>query len=210
MSDSSKLGDPRDRLLAGLARALEHAPLPAITIATIVREGRTSKSTFYQYFQNKEDCFLALYAANSARIMQALQLAVTDAGRTFEERIKAGTHAYLSAMQAQANLMQRLYIDILGLNADGAKVRREVNQQFASLLVGLYNEARKVNPSWAKIDEQAVLGVVAGLNELILYKIDKGEADSLLELADSTDLLVNGVLLATMMSDRHPNRTRTS
>lgn len=198
MSDPSNLEDPRGRLLAGLARALEQAPLPAITIATIAREGRASKSTFYQYFQNKEECFLALYAANSARIMQVLQLAAMDSSKTLDERIQAGTQAYLSAMQSQAALMQRLYIDILGLSAEGAKVRRQVNQQFADLLVGLYNEARETNPSWPAIDEQAVLAVIAGLNELILYKIDSGEVDSLLELADSTDLLVKGVMLATM------------
>jgi AcrR family transcriptional regulator len=198
MSVSSNLEDPQGRLLAGLASALEQAPLRAITIATIVREGRASKSTFYQYFQNKEECFLALYAANSARIMQVLQLAAMDASKSLNERIQAGTQAYLAAMQAQAPLMQRLYIDILGLSAEGAKVRRKVNQQFADLLVSIYNEARETNPSWSAIDEQAVLAVIAGLNELILYKIDNGEAGSLLDLAESTDLLVNGLMLATL------------
>lgn len=198
MSAPFNLDDPRGRLMAGLARALEQAPLPAITIAAIVRESRASKSTFYQYFPNKEECFLALYAANSERIMQALRSAAMDTTQTLDERIQAGTQAYLLAMQSQAPLMQRLYIDILGLSAAGAKVRRQVNQQFADLLVGIYDEARAVNPAWPAINEQAVLAVIAGLNELILYKIDRGEIDSLLELTSTTDLLVKGVMLATL------------
>lgn len=198
MSDSSSLDDARGRLLSGLARALETAPLPSITIAMIVREGRASKSTFYQFFQNKEECFLALYAANSARIMQVLQLAAMDTSKTLDERIHAGTQAYLSAMQAQAPLMQRLYIDILGLSAQGARVRRQVNQQFADLLVSLYNEGAPTVTDRPAVNEQAVLAVIAGLNELILYKIDSGEADGLLELADTTDLLVKGLMMSTM------------
>jgi len=197
MSDSSSLEDARARLLAGLARALETAPLPSITIATIVREGCASKSTFYQLFQNKEECFLALYAANSARIMQVLQLAAMDPSKTIDERIHAGTQAYLSAMQSQAPLMQRLYIDILGLSAQGARVRRQVNQQFADLLISLYNEGVPTANDRPAVNEQAVLAVIAGLNELILYKIDSGEADGLLELADTTDLLVKGLMMST-------------
>lgn len=197
MSDSSNLEDARSRLLAGLARALEAAPLPSITIATIVREGRASKSTFYQFFQNKEECFLALYAANSAQIMQVLQAAAMDPSKTLDERIHAGTQAYLSAMQAQAPLMQRLYIDILGLSAQGARVRRQVNQQFADLLVGLYNELAPQPSDRPAVNEQAVLAVIAGLNELILYKIDSGQAHELLELTDTTDLLVKGLMMAT-------------
>jgi AcrR family transcriptional regulator len=204
MSDPSSVEDARGRLLAGLARALETAPLPSITIATIVREGRASKTTFYQFFQNKEDCFLALYEANSARIMQVLQLAAMDTSKTLEERIRAGTQAYLSAMQVQAPLMQRLYIDILGLSAQGARVRRQVNQQFADLLIRLYNESAPTGGALPAVNAQAVLAVIAGLNELILYKIDGGEADDLLELADTTDQLVNALMMATLARQAVP------
>lgn len=204
MSDPSSVEDARGRLLAGLARALETAPLPSITIATIVREGRASKSTFYQFFQNKEECFLALYAENSARIMQVLQLAAMDTSKPLEERIRAGTQAYLSAMQAQALLMQRLYIDILGLSAQGARVRRQVNQQFADLLIRLYNESAPTGGALPAVNAQAVLAVIAGLNELILYKIDGGEADDLLGLADTTDELVNALMVATLARQGAP------
>jgi AcrR family transcriptional regulator len=204
MSDSSSVEDARGRLLAGLARALETAPLPSITIATIVREGRASKSTFYQFFQNKEECFLALYAENSARIMQVLQLAAMDTSKPLEDRIRVGTQAYLSAMQAQAPLMQRLYIDILGLSAQGARVRRQVNQQFADLLIRLYNDSAPTGGALPAVNAQAVLAVIAGLNELILYKIDGGEADDLLGLADTTDELVNALMVATLARQGAP------
>ncbi|MEZ5700921.1 MAG: helix-turn-helix domain-containing protein [Burkholderiaceae bacterium] len=38
----------------------------AITIADVVREAGVSKRSFYEHFESKEACFLALYAAASA------------------------------------------------------------------------------------------------------------------------------------------------
>lgn len=190
--------EQRQRLLSGLARALEAAPLPMISIATIVREAQASKRAFYQHFQNKEQCFLALYASNSERILAILQQAVAGQHASWEERIRSGTRAYLTAMQQQAVLMRRLYMDILGLSAEGARVRRHVNQRFADLLIGLYGEQRRTLHDLPKLDERVVLAVIAGLNELILYKIEDGEVDSLLSLSEPTDLLMKGLLSAAL------------
>lgn len=200
MPDFTALGDHRSRLLAGLAAALEQHALSELHTGVIAREAGVSKRTFYEHFANKEECFLALYRGNSARILQALSDAVTPPGLTLLERIDRGTQAYLSAMQNQAPLMKRLYVDILGLGAEGMQAKREVVQQFADLLLALYEEERAAMPGLPAMKPELLLGVIAGLNELILFRIEDGAVEHLLELAETTRLLILGSMQATLMS----------
>ena len=57
--------DPfRQRLLDGLAAAIDERGYRASTVADIVRHARTSKRTFYDQFASKEQCFLELLQAD--------------------------------------------------------------------------------------------------------------------------------------------------
>ena len=193
--------DHRSRILAGLAQALESLSLAELYTDDIARAASVSKRTFYEHFSNKEACFLALYKENSARVLAVLQAAVEQPGLPMLERIERGTAAYLATMQGQAPLMKRLYIDILKLGDEGMRAKREVVQRFSDLLVGLYEEERARQPGMPALKPDLVLAVIAGLNELILFKIEDGEAERLLELAETSRLMilgsVQGMLLQT-------------
>ncbi|RYZ78820.1 MAG: TetR/AcrR family transcriptional regulator, partial [Moraxellaceae bacterium] len=65
------MNEYRNRLINGLAHVLEHEhkTLASITIADIVAASKVSKRTFYENFNSKEQCFLALYEQNSYRIL---------------------------------------------------------------------------------------------------------------------------------------------
>lgn len=187
--------DPRDhrsRLLAGLAAALERLSLAELYTDDIAREAGVSKRTFYEHFANKEACFLALYKENSARVLAVLREAAARPDLSLLERIERGTEAYLTVMQHQAPLMKRLYIDILKLGDEGMRAKRQVVQQFADLLLGIYEEEKQRLPGMPALKPELVLGVIAGLNELILFKIEDGEAGQLLELVETSRLMIMG------------------
>lgn len=198
MPDANTPNDHRSRLLAGLALALEQGSLSALYSGDIAREAGVSKRTFYEHFANKEQCFLALYLENSGRILQALKAATEQPQLSLQQRIESGAQAYLGAMQRQSVLMKRLYIDILGLGAEGMKARREVTQQFADLIIALYEEERSRLPGLPPMKPELVLGVIAGLNELILFRIEDGEVEHLLDLVETTRLMIMGGLPAQL------------
>lgn len=198
MPDSSTPKDPRSRLLAGLALALAQSPLTGLYTGDIAREAGVSKRTFYEHFANKEQCFLALYLENSGRILQVLKEATLPSDVPLLDRIERGARAYLTEMQRQAGLMKRLYIDILGLGAEGLQAKREIIGQFASLLIELYEAERAKMPGMPPMKPELVLGVIAGLNELILFKIEDGEAEQLLDLVETSRLMILGSLHGLM------------
>jgi AcrR family transcriptional regulator len=186
---------PRSRLIAGMAKVLEQRALSELYADDVVREAGVSKRTFYQHFANKEACFLALYRENSARVLAVLQEASSAPGLTALARIQLGSQAYLSFMQGQAALMKRLYVDILYLGTEGMKAKREVLQQFADVLLQAYEAERALLPSLPPLDPELVLAIVAGINELILFKIEDGQADRLSDLAQVSQQLILGQLL---------------
>lgn len=196
MVDATNVKNHRGRLLAALAVVLERQTLAELYTGDIAKEAGVSKRTFYEHFSNKEECFLALYVTNSGKILDAVRhsIAVTDSTLSIAARVQHGVSAYLSAMQNQAALMKRLYIDIMSLGTEGMKARRQVAQQFAELIANIYKMERKSNPALPALKEELVLGIVAGLNELILFKIEDGQVDHLLDLIETSQILILGAL----------------
>jgi AcrR family transcriptional regulator len=191
---------PRSRLIAGMAKVLEQRALSELYADDVVREAGVSKRTFYQHFPNKEACFLALYRENSARVLGVLKEASGAAGLSALERIQLGSQAYLTFMQGQSALMKRLYIDILYLGTEGMKAKREVLQQFADVLLTAYEAEREQMPALPPLDPELVLATVAGINELILFKIEDGQADRLRDLEGVSQKLLLGQLLLSQSS----------
>ena len=186
---------PRSRLIAGMAKVLEQRTLAELYADDVVREAGVSKRTFYQHFPNKEACFLALYRENSARVLGVLTEAAGAPGLSALERIHLGSQAYLSFMQGQSALMKRLYIDILYLGTEGMKAKREVLQQFADVLMAAYETERLQMPSLPPLDPELVMATVAGINELILFKIEDGQVDRLTDLVGVSQKLLFGPLI---------------
>lgn len=199
MTTYTEKTDHRSRLLTGLAQVLETKTLAELYADDIVREASVSKRTFYQHFKNKQECFLALYEENSAYIVSTLIAATDDDSISIVERIERGTTAYLTAMQEQAPLMKRLYIDVLTLGSEGLAARRRVIDLFVQRIEEFYAEEKRRHPNLPALPRELVTGTVAGLNELILYRIEDGKADSLVELASTTRDMMMAVMQMLVM-----------
>jgi AcrR family transcriptional regulator len=55
----------RRRLLAGIAKALVEEGYARLTVEHVIANAGVSRKTFYEYFENWEECLLAAYDAVS-------------------------------------------------------------------------------------------------------------------------------------------------
>jgi AcrR family transcriptional regulator len=79
----------RSRLLTGAVRAVEEFGYAHTTVSHITRRARVSRRTFYELFENREDCLLAVFDHVVGVI--ALELAAADLGRLgWRERVRGG------------------------------------------------------------------------------------------------------------------------
>jgi AcrR family transcriptional regulator len=84
VAPAESLDDPtrptsRVRLMAGMIRAVTRHGYTEATIAHAIADAHVSRSTFYEHFTDKEDCFLAAYEDLASRMKMQLRETVERA-----------------------------------------------------------------------------------------------------------------------------------
>lgn len=198
VSSSSKAAlaaatEHRQRLLDGLADALQTQPFADITIADIVAKARVSKRTFYEQFASKEACLLAL----GERLCDQT-LALIAANYRFDEdwitQLRNVTHAYLSSLESQTAVMRAMYIELMTIGAEGLALRRRMGERFGQFLIMQVEAFRAVEPNKRPLTPTMATAVIGGINELILQAIERGEAHRLSELTPTVTEFVQAVI----------------
>jgi AcrR family transcriptional regulator len=181
------------RLLQAMAAVVQKKAYTAITIADIVQAAGVSKRSFYEQFESKEACFLALYRAASASALRTLRETVSP-GEGWQTQVEQGLHAYLSHLAAGAGLLRALFIDIHDLGEPGAKARREVMHGLAGFMLDTVNSSPRASSTSASFTPALAMAAVGGVNELILMAIEANEVE---RLADLTPTCIQLVFLLT-------------
>ena len=121
----------RERLLnAAAAEFAEHGYAGASS-ESISRRAGMSKATFYEHFDNKEECIIALFDMAAEVIARAMDAAARSAGQgDAAERMKAGTRAFLTALSQHPEFAQTLLVEIIGAGPRAAQRRDQIMQQF--------------------------------------------------------------------------------
>ncbi len=183
-----QMHEHRRRLLQAMGAVAEEKGFVAATIADIVREAGVSKRTFYEHFASKEDCFLALYLAVSAAALRTLKEAVTPE-RPWQQQLEQAVGAYLSHLSLNPGLLKTLFVDIHHLGDTGNEARRGVMRQLADFMV-VTVRGSEPRPGSADIDSALAMAAVGGINELVLQRIEQGQAQDLTPLTASASEVV--------------------
>ncbi|HYF17629.1 MAG TPA: helix-turn-helix domain-containing protein [Ramlibacter sp.] len=177
----------RSRLLEGMARAVAEKGYAATTIADIVREASVSRRTFYEHFDSKAECLVALYEAASHNALKVLRGAI-DPHHPWQTQVERALSAYFQGLAANPILMRTLYVEILGLRPEGLASRRRVNTEIAQFMLGVVNAQ-----GGAGLSPQMAMAVVGGINELVLEYIEQDRVAQLTELVAPAAQLVRAV-----------------
>ncbi|MCW3019621.1 MAG: transcriptional regulator, TetR family [Solirubrobacterales bacterium] len=79
MPDGPAIHDPRrERLLQGVVAEVTQAGYQATTIAQITARAGVSRTTFYEHFSDKQDCFLAAYRELAGRLLETVERALEE------------------------------------------------------------------------------------------------------------------------------------
>ncbi len=81
----------RERLLAAMLRATAELTYREVSVQDVLERAGVSRPTFYEHFENKEECFLAAFDSAAARLRERLDAAAcaSDA-ESWRERLRLG------------------------------------------------------------------------------------------------------------------------
>ena len=173
----------RRRLLEGMAAAVRERGYRDSTVADVVRHARTSRRTFYEYFPDKQACYVVLLREANAVMVRQIAAAV-DRRAPWDVQIRQAIEAWIAVAQSDLALTLSWIRDLPSLGADARHLQREWLEAFIVLIEDLaagpeLRAAGVVPPS-----RQLMIMLLGGLRELIATTgEDGGDIGGITEVA---------------------------
>jgi AcrR family transcriptional regulator len=187
----------RRRLFAAAAAVFARSGFADATAEAIAREAGMSKATFYEHFDNKEDCIIALFDAAVTVLVAAMRAAAqAHAAEEPVDRIHATIHALLQTLADFPDEAQTLLVEIVGAGPR-AMVRRDAALDQVARYIDEVNRAdaeRGAAPRLSSPDD--AFAVVGAVVELASRQLRTGRPADIRELEPVVERLVIGLVRA--------------
>ncbi len=197
-TEASERSSHRERLIEAMARSIEAKGYRETTVADVVRIARTSRRTFYEYFEDREACFLALFDATNEDTMDQIVAAVHP-DRSLEEQVDLALDAYIDAITTHPALYQSFVRELPGLGQAGADRQLAVIERFAQLLIDLVESSRREQPELGArpLTMDIAIMIVGGLRELVVISLQQGR--DMRELRATAGQTVKAILAGALL-----------
>ena len=171
----------RERLLAGMLRATAQLGYRELSVQDVLERAGVSRPTFYEHFENKEDCFLAAFDAAAARLRQMLETAGEE-GETWRERLRPALEQLLRFVNEEPDAAMTLVVDARAACPPALLRRDELLDHFASCLD---TQVRAEAPAGEAPSAIAAAGIVGGIEALLYSRLNRGETSDIEALLPS-------------------------
>jgi AcrR family transcriptional regulator/DNA-binding MarR family transcriptional regulator len=132
----------RGRILAAMADVAAERGAGATSVAHIVARAGVSRRTFYDLFEDREDCFLAAFDDALAQAARTV-IPAHQGERTWRERVRAGLLALLVFFEENPALARLCVVEALAAGPKAMERRGEILDQ----LVRVVDEGRSERPA---------------------------------------------------------------
>jgi AcrR family transcriptional regulator len=178
----------RERLLNGVVEAVAEHGYNATTIGAITEAAQISRRTFYEYFKDKEGCFLAAYEMIDTHVRGVMLTAAEGSSAPWPERVRASLAALLDVLSRDLAVALFYLVEPLAAGGEIAARYREAMQLLAETIRPDSGPAE----ANAEVRDQVLMG---GIATLIVRRLKAGEPGSLPELLpDLTELVLASYL----------------
>jgi AcrR family transcriptional regulator len=121
-------------MLSAAARVVGEVGCAGMTISRVTSRAGVSRRTFYDLFDSREDCFLAVFDDAIARVTGVAEPAYEQARGGWVEQTRAGVSAILGFFDEQPGLGSLLVVDALAAGPRVLARRAEVLEGLARVL----------------------------------------------------------------------------
>ena len=158
-----------------MSESVAHKGYRETTVADVVRIARTSRRSFYEQFEDRDACYLALFDAVNDVLMAAVAAAVKPQ-EPWERQVDQALGAYLEAVAAQPALSRSFVRELPALGKAGSDRQSAVVERFGSQLVGLVERGRRERTGLeaGPLTLDMALMIAGGLRELTVISIQQG------------------------------------
>jgi AcrR family transcriptional regulator len=167
----------RERLLAGMVAVANRAGYAGANVSAVIAQAGVSRPTFYDYFSDRDDCFLATLEEAHSRLLAGVRDGVAAADPA--DALTAAIGALLDFAAAEPALARFMTAEPM---AGGPRLLTARDQGIAQI-AGEIAHAHALAPAAAMIPDVSPRMIVGGLYRLLGSHLRRGEQNvsSLLE-----------------------------
>jgi AcrR family transcriptional regulator len=185
----------RRRLFAAAAAVFARQGFADASAEAIAREAAMSKATFYEHFDNKEDCLLALFDVSVVALLDAMRAAgEAQRERGTRARVHATAHAFLQALADFPNEAQTLLVEIVGAGPRAMARRDAALDQVANYIAEVNRADAERGAAAPLASEHDAVAIVGAVVELASRQIRTGRPADIRELEPVVERLVLGLV----------------
>jgi AcrR family transcriptional regulator len=157
-----------------------------------------SKTVVYAHFRDKEACLLELYARANDTVLAAVrdaQESALAAGLPWRDRLHAVIAAYLEMLAANPAVAWAALVEMQAAGRNALALRRRMVDRYVDLLCDTAAELAREQPDDVRpVNRDMLLAAVGGVNELMLARVERGEAAQLADETDAAAQVLTGLL----------------
>jgi AcrR family transcriptional regulator len=162
------------RLEGAMVEAVARHGFAGTTLRELVTLAGVSKSTFYEHFESKEECFLSTFD----EIVAQLSVRVADAYRSgddFRAKLVAGLQAFMDLAVEEPAAASLAAVESLTIGAPGVEHRERASEAFEALIQQSYDSS----PSDVAVSPVVVRGVVGGVRGVAYRRLRANRPEEL-------------------------------
>ena len=197
----------RLRLALAMIDAVGDDGYRATRVADVIARAGVSRKTFYELFDNKQDCMLATYELIVSQAIRQLQVAFREADG-WPGRVEAAIGTLFASARENPGAMRLSLLEIAAVGPPGIDRRERSIERYERFI----RDALELAPGDGTVAETVLKAVIGGLNRVLYRRVLRGQDAELLALVPDLTRWATSYYPTPPAdtSRRRPSRTRSS
>ena len=183
----ARRAEQRERVLLAARDVFAARGFAGAGVEEIVARAHVSRTTFYAFFENKEECLLGVFDLGLRRIATGVLKVVADTAHADldpAERVRVEVQAVVGALAADPAMARIVLIEIVGATPAAEQARTRARHTAASIIERQLEEYE----DWRKRSRQqrhvASLAAMAAIGEAVSDLVATDRVDNWQEVVD--------------------------
>jgi AcrR family transcriptional regulator len=172
----------------------------ATTVPKVVATARVSRNAFYEQFQDKADCFIAVCDQTSQELLAELLELVSEP--SWIQAMREGARRYLLWWQERPTISSAYLLSLPTVGERALLQRERHYAAFRAVFADLGRRARAEQPELGPLSDIVPRVLVLAITELVAEEVRAGRTSTLSELSDDVAELAIRLLADDATAER--------
>ncbi len=167
-----------ERLFAATVAVVADKDYDATRVEDILVMAGVSRNTFYRYFSNKRECFLATLEAINEIVEPAIVGCFEQAPGPWDRKLAVMLDSLAAMIVAQPALARVAWVEVHAGGSEALEIAERIDRKVEDVVI----RALKESPERAGMPREIVSAVVGGVNKIVHTRVRQDRTAELPEL----------------------------